>query len=89
VLDAATGAVQLDRERVPGARAFYASPVGAAGRVYLTDRTGTTVVLKEGSAMEVLATNALNDPIDASPAAVGRELFLRGEKFLYCVAGRE
>jgi len=37
----------------------------------------------------VLATNSLNDPIDASPAAAGRELFLRGERFLYCVAGRE
>ena len=52
-------------------------------------RAGTTVVLKEGAGMEVLATNALNDPIDASPAAVGRELFLRGEKYLYCVAGRD
>ena len=88
VLDAGTGKVLLDRERVPGANTFYGSPVGAAGRVYLTDRAGTTVVLKEGAGMEVLATNALNDPIDASPAAVGRELFLRGERFLYCVAGR-
>ncbi|MBN9523372.1 PQQ-like beta-propeller repeat protein [bacterium] len=88
VVDAATGKVLLDRERVPGVRQFYGSPVGAAGRVYLTDRGGTTVVLKEGEAMEVLATNKLDDPIDASPALVGRELFLRGEKFLYCVAER-
>lgn len=88
VLDAATGKVLLDRERLPGVRSFYASPVGAAGRVYLTDRTGTTLVLKEGAGVEVLATNKLDDPTDASPAAVGRELFLRGEKFLYCIAGR-
>jgi hypothetical protein len=88
VLDAATGKVLLDRERIPQARTFYASPVGAAGRVYLTDRTGTTFVLREGAALEVLAVNRLDDPVDASPAAVGRELFLRGEKFLYCVAGR-
>jgi outer membrane protein assembly factor BamB len=88
VLDAATGRVLLDRERIPQARSFYASPVGAAGRVYLTDRSGTTVVLKEGAVMDVLATNRLDDPVDASPALVGRELFLRGERFLYCVAER-
>jgi outer membrane protein assembly factor BamB len=88
VLDAATGKVLVDRERLPQARSFYASPVGAAGRVYFVDRTGTTVVLKEGAGAEVLAVNRLDDPTDASPAAVGRELFLRGERFLYCVAGR-
>ena len=35
--------------------------------------------------VEVLATNRLNDHIDASPAAVGRQLFLRGHKYLYCI----
>lgn len=88
VLDAATGRVRLDRERVPQVRGFYASPVVAAGRVYLVDRAGTAVVLKEGDGLDVLAVNRLDDPVDASPAAVGRELFLRGEKFLYCVAER-
>jgi len=36
----------------------------------------------------VLAVNKLNDPIDASPVAVGKQLFLRGEKYLYCVEGK-
>ena len=26
--------------------------------------------------------------VDASPVAVGRQLFLRGEKFLYCIEGK-
>jgi outer membrane protein assembly factor BamB len=86
-LDVRTGKPVLDRERLPGLGTLYASPVAAAGRVYLVDRDGTTLVLKAGDRLEVLATNRLGDPVDASPAAVGRQLFLRGEKNLYCIEG--
>lgn len=88
ILDAKTGRVLLDRERLPQARSFYASPVGAAGRVYLADRAGTTLVLKDGDGLDVLATNRLDDPTDATPALCGRDLFLRGERFLYCISER-
>ena len=47
---------------------------------------GTTVVLKNGGKPEILATNTLPEGIDASPAIVGRELFLRGKSTLYCIA---
>jgi outer membrane protein assembly factor BamB len=85
-LDAATGKVLIDRQRLTGARKIYASPVGAAGRVYLTSREGTTLVIRHADTFEVLATNRLDDEIDASPAIVGKELYLRGKKYLYCVA---
>lgn len=85
VLDAKTGKVLVDKERLPGVREFYASPLAAAGRVYFTDRAGTTLVLKAGAEVEVLATNKLDDPIDASPAAVGKQLFLRSANKLYCI----
>ena len=52
------------------------------------DREGTTLVLKRGDQVEVLAVNRLDDPIDASPAIVGKQLFLRGEKYLYCIEGK-
>jgi outer membrane protein assembly factor BamB len=84
-LDVKTGKPILDRERLMGQSSFYASPVAAAGRVYLVDRVGTTLVLKQGDRLEILATNRLEDPIDASPALVGKQLFLRGEKYLYCI----
>ncbi len=85
VLDAKTGEASVDKERLPQVRNFYASPIAAGGRIYFVDRNGVTLVLKAGSELEVLATNKLDDPIDASPVAVGRQLFLRSEKHLYCI----
>jgi hypothetical protein len=88
VLDTKTGKSLVDRERLPGVDSFYASPIAASGRIYLVDRSGTTLVLRQADRLEVLATNPLEDPIDASPVAVGRQLFLRGEKYLYCIEGK-
>jgi outer membrane protein assembly factor BamB len=85
ILDIKTGKPVLDAERLPGVSSFYASPVAAAGRIYLTSRDGATLVLKQSDKLEILAKNPLDDPIDASPAVVGKQLFLRGEKFLYCI----
>jgi outer membrane protein assembly factor BamB len=88
ILDAKTGKPILADERLPGLTTLYASPTAAAGRIYIVDRTGTTLVLKAGDAPEVLATNKLPDVIDASPVVVGKTLLLRGEKFLYCIEGK-
>jgi hypothetical protein len=84
-LDIKTGRPIIDRTRLPGLDSIYASPAGAAGRIYIVGRDGVTVVLRQSDKIEVLATNYLNDPIDASPAIVGKQLFLRGEMFLYCL----
>ena len=54
----------------------------------MTDRSGTTLVLKDAETVEVLATNRLDDAIDASPAIAGKQLFLRAEKYLYCIEGK-
>jgi len=64
----------------------YASPVGAADRLYLVGRDGKTVVIKNADKIEALATNKLEDKFDASAAIAGKELFLRGHEFLYCIA---
>jgi outer membrane protein assembly factor BamB len=85
ILDAKTGQPKVDQERLPGAKDFYASPAIGNGQIYWVDRTGTTVVTKATDKLEVLATNKLEDPIDASPVLVGKQLFLRGEKYLYCI----
>ena len=84
-----TGKADIDNVRLDGVYGVYASPIGAAGRVYLTGRDGGMLVIKDGPALEVLARNKLDDGFDASPAAVGRELFLRGRESLYCLAESE
>ncbi len=65
---------------------IFSSPVGAAGRLYVTGRDGTTVVLRHDSENGILAVNHLDDAFSASAALIDRELYLRGERFLYCLA---
>jgi outer membrane protein assembly factor BamB len=84
-LDAKTGEVLSERKRMPDLKVLYASPVAADGRLYYSDREGTTVVLKAGPDPEVLATNRLEEVIDASPAIVGNQMFIRTAKDLYCL----
>lgn len=87
-VDARTGKVHFDAERLQGPSGFYASPVGAAGRIYLAGRNGTSLVIKDATALEVLATNKLEDRFDASPAISGNALFLRGHENLYCLSDK-
>jgi outer membrane protein assembly factor BamB len=59
--------------------------VGVDGRIYVTARDGTTVVLKHGDAVEVLATNTVGEAVDASPAIVGDVMYIRGAEHLFCI----
>lgn len=65
---------------------IYASPVAGGGRVYVTDLEGKTIVISHDDRPKVLATNILDEQFAASAAIAGRELFLRGIKYLYCIA---
>ncbi len=87
-VSAKTGAELFGPERLVGVDNVFASLVGAAGRIYIVDRSGTTAVVKRGSSFELLARNRLDDSFSASPAIVGNELYLRGERSLYCIAAR-
>ena len=84
-LDAKSGNVLIDAERLEDLKNVYASPAGADGRVYLVGRNGVTLVIKHSDKLEVLATNKLDESFDASPAIAGKELFLRGHEYLYCI----
>jgi len=87
-LDAETGEPLIDRQRLGRVRNMYSSPVGAQGRVYVTARDGTTLALKNDKTFHVLATNRLDDSINSSPAMAGDQLFLRGDRFLYCLSAK-
>ena len=85
-LDAKTGTPHYQLRRLDGLPELFSSPVGAGGRVYLTGREGTTLVIRHGATFEVLAKNTLDDGFDASPALVDNEIILRGYRYLYSVA---
>jgi hypothetical protein len=61
-LDARTGKPLTEGVRLPNLRELYASPLGAADRIYFVGRDGTTVVIKNQPKLEVLAVNRLDDP---------------------------
>jgi outer membrane protein assembly factor BamB len=85
-LNAKTGVALYGTQRLEGIGDVYSSPVGANGRVYITDRDGNTLVIRHGSEFEILASNSLDDGFDASAAIVDDEIFLRGKKHLYCIS---
>ncbi len=84
-LDSTSGEKNFGPKRLEKISNIYASPVGAAERIYITGRAGRTLVLKRSSAFEPIATNQLDERFDASPAIAGKQLFLRGSKHLYCI----
>jgi outer membrane protein assembly factor BamB len=81
-LDAATGA-QLWKERL--GREFHASVLAGDGKVYYTNKEGVVTVLKAGETFEPLARNDVGEAVMASPAVSDGQIFLRGEKHLFCI----
>jgi len=84
-LDAKTGESYYSRKRLNNVQGVYASPVAAKDRVYVVGRNGVCVVIRHGQRLEILATNRLDDSFSASPVIVGKDLYLRGHKYLYCL----
>ena len=84
--NAITGEAYYEVQKLEGlGMGLYASPVGADGKIYITNRNGKTQVIKHGAQFEILATNKLDDSFSASPVIVDNELYLRGERYLYCI----
>ncbi|MEM9364871.1 MAG: family 16 glycoside hydrolase [Planctomycetota bacterium] len=84
-VDVLTGRPFYERQRIPGLSYLYASPVVAGGHVYMTDRSGAITVMKDAERLEVVAENQMGETVDATPAPVGDQLFIRGEQHLFCI----
>jgi outer membrane protein assembly factor BamB len=83
--DAKDGAT-LWKERFAGI--FSASPVAAAGRVYITNEDGRTYVLQAGRERKVIAENDLGERTLASIAISQGRIFVRTDSNLYCIGGK-
>ncbi len=86
-VDAKTGKLFYEAQKLDGMKGVYASPIGVNGFVYVMGRNGMCYVLKDGTEFEVVSKNKLDDNFDASPAVAGNNLYLRGLKNLYCISG--
>jgi outer membrane protein assembly factor BamB len=81
--DPATGNV-IKRDRLKGAiDKYFASPVGADGKVWLVSQDGTVSVVSAKGDWETLAVNALNDEVFATPAFANGQVFIRTKGALY------
>ncbi|MCA8983531.1 MAG: PQQ-binding-like beta-propeller repeat protein [Planctomycetaceae bacterium] len=84
-VNATTGEPYYATQRI-GLSSIYASPIAAGGHVYLTDRDGTTVVIEDAPELKIVATNSVGETVDATPVPVDKQLFIRGQKHLFCIA---
>ncbi len=90
--EAKTGKI-LFEEKLPlkGGKPVYASVVLADGKLYAVSRTGGAFVLAAKPQFEQLAHNRFasdDSDFNASPAISDGRLFLRSNRFLYCVVAR-
>ncbi|MEO6725497.1 MAG: PQQ-binding-like beta-propeller repeat protein [Blastocatellia bacterium] len=84
--DPATGNV-IKQGRLKGAiDKYFASPVGADGKVYLVSQDGTVSVVKAAGEWDVLAVNTLGDEVFATPAIDDGKIYVRTKSTLYCFA---
>ena len=65
---------------------FSASLVTAGGKAYFLADDGKMSIVRPGKELDVVAENELGEYCYASPAISNSQLFLRGEKHLYCIA---
>lgn len=85
-LNPETGRERGEPLRISGVADIFASPVGAAGRIYIAGRNGATAVLRHDAENATVGVNRLNDSFSASPALADNEIYLRGQQFLYCLS---
>jgi outer membrane protein assembly factor BamB len=65
---------------------FQASPVLAAGRVYMFGDEGVCVIIKAADKYEEVGKPELGEECAATPAFVGGRIYARGKSSLFCIA---
>lgn len=82
VTDAATGEI-VYRKRLELGR-VYSSATAAGDYIYISGTDGTTLVLRAGREFQEVARNKL-DGVGSCPVFVDGKMFLRTQKYLYCI----
>ena len=83
--EATTGAVIFERQRLgkDGGGDYFASPVAAAGRIYLCSTRGVVTVIEPADTLKIAHQTNLGAPILATPAISGNLLLVRAGETLF------
>lgn len=86
--DLRTGNIVWEQQlKGPGAKSSsWSSLLLADGKIYVPNQSGDIFVLRAGPKYDLLATNSVDEPTNASLAASNGELFMRTDKSLWCFA---
>jgi len=68
--------------------AFYASPVYADGKIYITDMTGKTYIVKATKDYQLIGAPELGEKAVCSPVFQDGRVYLRGMNQLYCLGAK-
>jgi outer membrane protein assembly factor BamB len=83
-INPATGEV-LKQGRLKGAiDKYFASPVGADGKVFLASQDGTISVVTARADWEILSVNAMDDEVFATPAIADGRIYVRTKSATFC-----
>tara|TARA_R110002167_G_scaffold342940_1_gene551811 strand:- start:7392 stop:8780 length:1389 start_codon:yes stop_codon:yes gene_type:complete len=83
-VDMETGRLVYE-SRVPGARAFWASPWTDGKHLFALDSNGNTHVIAAGDELNVVAVNKLDQQAWGTPAIADGSIFIRTVDNLYCI----
>jgi outer membrane protein assembly factor BamB len=87
-LDANTGKPYFQEERLGTIGDNYASPVASGDRICIVSQSGVAVVLRAADSLDVIARNALGEPVVATPAIHDRHLLVRSSRRLFSFGPR-
>ena len=82
-LEAKSGEVLFQEERLGVVGDNYASPVAADGKIAIVSQSGTVAVVGVADGLEVLARNPLGEPVLATPAVAHDALYIRSRQHLW------
>jgi outer membrane protein assembly factor BamB len=64
---------------------FWASLAAGDGKLYAVNEEGATTVITLGTTPKIIAVNALEDTIQATPTMANGAIYLRSDHHLYCI----
>jgi len=87
-IDPKDGSVKWEDQA--GKKNFWGSIVRLGDRAYVINQEGETIVFKPSpDGYEQIASNALGEGCNTTPAIAGGQIFIRTDKALYCISGSD